>query len=438
MGSRRNQSFAVDTRLLLVQGVAAARAGESSEARRYLERLLRAGGEPEEIVEACLWLSYLSSDEAEKRHYLEEILARRPGEPRARRALAILDGRLQHDEIVDPDRLQPVEAGPLETAGRRFSCPRCASPLVFAPDGAALYCEHCRYQHLLDQAEAIGEQDFVVTMARAEGHRQPVGLRAFTCEGCAAPFLLSPASLTFTCPYCDATYALADEAIQSLVPPDAIIPFALTEAAAQKAVDGWLRAHRLPGRALARPLYLPLWTFDVGGAIHWSGYRQQRRTSAPVGAEAPVFVPERQEGDYAILLDNYPVPACKTLPSALQPLLQQFSFEAAVTFDPGYLANWPAQTYEVTVGDASLQARRAAFQQHEELVRRSLARLQQVRLSPAHIDILSYRLVLVPLWLGHYDYESSRYAVAANGQTGTVLGEQPAPGLRRWLARLRG
>jgi DNA-directed RNA polymerase subunit RPC12/RpoP len=438
MGSRRNQSFAVDTRLLLVQGVAAARAGESSEARRYLERLLRAGGEPEEIVEACLWLSHLSSDEAEKRHYLEEILARRPGEPRARRALAILDGRLQPEEIVDPERLHPAEAAPLETTGRRFSCPRCASRLVFTPDGAALHCEHCGYRHLLEQAGAIGEQDFVVTMARDEGHRQPVGLRAFTCQGCAAPFLLGPASLTFTCPYCDATYALGDVGIQSLVPPDAIIPFALTEAAAQKAVDGWLRAQRLPGRALAHPLYLPLWTFDVGGAIHWSGYRQQYRGAAPFDAERPAFVPEREEGDYAILLDDYPVPACKTLPSALHPLLQQFSFAAAVPFDPDYLANWPAQTYQVTVGDASLQARRAAFQQHEELVRRSLARLQQLHLSPAHIDILSYKLLLVPIWLGHYDYRSTRYAVAVNGQTGAVLGEQPAPGLRRWLARPRG
>jgi hypothetical protein len=436
MGRRRNQSFAVDTRLLLVQGDAAARAGDVAEARRYLERLLRAEPQPDEFVEACLWLSRLSTGEAEKRHYLEEILAVRPGEPRARRDLALLDGRLQPEDVVDPDRLPPAPIAVQESGARRFTCPRCAARLVFTPDGASLYCEHCGYGQAPPAAAGAGEQDFIVTMARAEGHRQPVSLRALTCDSCTASFLLAPATLSLTCPYCEATYALAPDSVESLIPPDVIIPFTTGEAAAQRAVDGWMRDRRLPGRALVRPLYLPLWTFDVGGAIQWSGFRQQRRSIQPIDREGPLFEPVREEGEYAILLDDYPVPACKTLPEALHPLLQQFSWAAAVAFTLDYLANWPAQSYEVTVGDASLAARRAAFQKHETGVRRSLARLQQVTLSPAHIDILSYRLALVPLWLGHYPHEGKRYAVAVNGQTAAVLGEEP-PGLRRWLSRLK-
>lgn len=434
MGRRRNQSFAVDTRLLLVQGKAAARAGDVAEARRYLERLLRADHQPDEFVEACLWLSRLSTDEAEKRHYLEEILAVRPGEPRARRELALLDGRLQPGDIVDPDRLPPASVAVEESGARRFSCPRCASRLVFTPDGEALYCEHCGYGQAPPAAGNAEEQDFIVTMARAEGHRRPVSLRAFTCDSCSASFHLSPATLSLTCPFCDATYALAAASVESLIPPDVIIPFVVDQAGAQRAVDGWMRAQRLRGRAIAHPVYLPVWTFDVGGAIRWSGYRQQRRGAQPFDLEGASFEQVREEGDYAILLDDYPVAACKTLPEALHPLLQQFHWEDALAFATDYLASWPAQSYEITVGDASLAARRAAFQEYEDRVRRSLGRLQQVTLSPAHIDILSFRLALVPLWLAYFQHEGKRYAVAANGRTGDVTGAAP-PGLRRWFWR---
>lgn len=185
-------------------------------------------------------------------------------------------------------------------------------------------------------------------------------------------------------------------------------------------------------------LYLPVWTFDVGGAIRWSGYRQVQRTPGRIDVDGPAFVPQREEGDYAVLLDDYPVAASKMLPATLHPLLRRFDFDAAVPFEASYLANWPAQTYEINVGDASLAARRAAFKQHEDKVRRSLARLQQVRLSPAHIDILSYKLVLVPLWLAHFEHDGQRYTVAVDGQTGALLGEEPPRGLRGRLSRLFG
>src|SRR5690606_13474333 len=278
MGGRRNQSFAVDTRMLLVRGVAAARAGEVGEARRYLEQLLRAEHEPEEFAEACLWLSRISDDPAEKRHYLEEILARRPGEPRARRDLAILDGRLSPDQIVDPDRLAAADATTQEAEARRYTCPRCAARLVFTPDGEALYCEHCGHGQTPEQSGATAERDFIVTMARAEGHRQPVALLSFQCDGCAASFMLAPNTLSLTCPYCDATYSLGHGAAEELIPPDGIVPFRMDEAAAQKRVDRWLREQKVRGRALVHPLYLPVWTFDVGGAIRWSGYRQARQS----------------------------------------------------------------------------------------------------------------------------------------------------------------
>ena len=107
-----------NVRDLLVRGVAAANAGDAEEARFYLEWVLIAGANEDQMMEAWLWLAEVSEG-AEKRDYLEEILSRRPAHARARRLLALLDGRLQAEEIVDPEKL----AERPERAGARAGCP---------------------------------------------------------------------------------------------------------------------------------------------------------------------------------------------------------------------------------------------------------------------------------------------------------------------------
>src|SRR5690554_6104979 len=138
-----------NVRDLLTRGVAAAKAGDKEEARFYLEWLLITNPTDDQRAEAWLWLAIISDEEEEKRHFLDEILSRNPAHARARRQLAILQGRLQPDDIVNPETLaararsnEPAQAEP----ARRFTCPRCASRLVFTPDGSSLHCEHCDYR----------------------------------------------------------------------------------------------------------------------------------------------------------------------------------------------------------------------------------------------------------------------------------------------------
>ena len=56
-------------------------------------------------------MSEVLDDPAEKRKALENCLANDLQHTRARRSLAILEGRLKADEIVNPDRLPPTPAG---------------------------------------------------------------------------------------------------------------------------------------------------------------------------------------------------------------------------------------------------------------------------------------------------------------------------------------
>src|SRR5512136_897629 len=97
-------------RELLVRGVAAAKTGQAQdkeEARFYLEWVLRIGDATlDQKTTAWLWLSQIEDDPRKKRDCLENVLAADPANGPARRGLAILDGRLKAEDVIDPN--QPI------------------------------------------------------------------------------------------------------------------------------------------------------------------------------------------------------------------------------------------------------------------------------------------------------------------------------------------
>jgi len=423
MSLKRNErrSRSTDVRYLLMRGEIAAKEGDREEAEHYLEWVLRTESNEAEKIEAWYWLAVASEDPGQKRSYLEEVLVRKPLHARARRQLAILDGRLKEEEIVNPDALSPATGGgPQATEGHRFLCPHCAARMVFTPDGESLYCEHCGYGQAPQSGnDAVNEQDFVVTMATARGHRRPEAMQAFHCEGCAASFLLAPETLSVTCPYCDATYSVQTRELRELIPPHGIIPFTIDEADAQRRVDRWLDRQNIAGRAPVHGLYLPVWTFDIGGAIGWQGHEWQHKQSTK--RWRPI------SGSYSVFYDDYLVPGCETLPAGLaRAAIERFDLAQVVSFERAYLAAWPAQTYEINVGDASLAARRGVMERkRRDVLARLDGKVSKIRLSTAEMAVDSYKLLLLPLWIGRYTLAGQTYTVVANGQTGAVGGKRP-------------
>ena len=57
-------------------------------------------------------------------------------------------------------------------------------------------------------------------------------------------------------------------------------------------------------------------------------------------------------------------------------------------------------------------------------------------MNTAGLVVNSYKLVLLPIWLGCYQYKDETFPVEVNGQTGTVAGQVPRSRLQRALATL--
>jgi len=417
------------TRDFLVHGIAAAKAKEADEARRYLERALNTEPDFDQKIEILWWLSEISTDPVEQRRLVEDILANQPTESRARRKIAILDGRLKPDKIVDPDRIPAPAAGELAVDANRFICPKCGGRMSFAPDGQSLTCEYCESRESLKRAGSadVAEQEFVSAMATAQGHQSPAAFQTFTCRGCSASFVLSASQITLTCPYCDSSYVVRQEEAAEFITPGGVVPFRINENQARQALAAWMRenlsdldVHVARGSAI----YLPAWTFDLTGNLAWRGYKPAKR-GKPI---------EPISGTYPVLENDLLIPATRRLSQTCQAELAHFDLSTLVPFDERFLASWPAETYQLSAADASLEARRLALAKLQGELQISLDRpVNDLTVSSSGLSVSTFRLVLLPVWLNHYTSGEKRYEVVINGYNGAVRAEKPAGSFARWL-----
>ena len=103
---------------LLRTGVIEARAGNIDTARRYLDRAIYMTGSYDVIEEAWYWMGEITVDPVEKRKALENCLAHDMRHTRARRALAILDGKLKEEDVVSEPPSSILRAAPKKRFGR--------------------------------------------------------------------------------------------------------------------------------------------------------------------------------------------------------------------------------------------------------------------------------------------------------------------------------
>lgn len=421
---------------LLRQAIIHAKAGEYEAARRYLVRALDLADDRETRVWANYWMSKVVDDPAQKRACLEETLAYEPTHPEARRELAILDGRLKPEALVNPDALPALSREPQRAQADRFTCPQCGGRMVYAPDGRSLYCEYCTRNQTLSSQAVQEEQDFILTMATAQGHQVAVAVQTLTCQGCGAQFVLPPQELTGACAYCGSNHVVrgSGQALQ----PDSILPMRLNQRQAVQALVGWVQSQGIqPERKVQPPrgMYLPLWTFDIAGTIPWSGYIVRSKRNAGL-AEEREFV----QGEKGIFFDDICVPGAPKLADLLPKIAASFPMNEAVPYDPRYLAGWPAELPQTSLAQASLEARQQAAFRARAFIERDFGSdyITELTYNTARVSVATFKLVLVPLWLTALPFQGGEFPVLIDGVRGSVYCELPARGLRGFFQKMFG
>ncbi len=412
-------------RRLMHSAITAMKSGENNLANKYLERVFITARDHDVLADAWFYLSEITEEKEEKRKALEEALSYRMTHARARRSLAILDGKLKADEVINADRIPAPATEDREGNAERFMCPNCGARMSFSPDGQTLSCDFCaKGEGVATEGETFEEQDFFTAMATLRGHSKPVARKVFHCEGCGAEFLLPPDSLSAACAYCASPHVVSHNEIRELLDPDAIIPHAFEQRGATQLLVEWVQENNFTphGKVIPpRGFYLPVWTFDIGGAIRYHGQRYEEQT---IGFQTKMVL-KTEKGDYPVFIDDLVIPANHKHKKYISRLVETYNLREAKPYDARYLANWPAEAYEIALGDASLEARSQANKRYKKEVALRMSYLAKLKTSSENLAIDSYKLLMLPVWMTTYPYGEKDYLVLINGENGIVQGELP-------------
>jgi len=427
---------------LLRSGIIEAKSGHREAARRYLDRAAYISNDHDVLAETWFWMSQVLDDATEKRKALENCLANDLHHARARRALAVLDGKLKADEIVDPDKIPSAPEGLHAANADRFMCPKCGGRMSFAPDGGSLVCEYCaRNQKFAAQPGTATEKDFIIAMATARGHGKPLNQQVFHCEGCGCEFILPPNQISSTCVYCGSPHVVNWESEEQLLAPDGIIPHAFDQQRAMKHLIEWVDRNKVkPEKKIEFPrgVYLPLWTFDLGGSLDYTGEKADD-SEIQFGRKYQKMI--RVKDSYPVQVNDLPIPAARKLSAVFLKLIPTFELRAIKPYEPGYLANWPAEVYDIPMAEASLDARARGLARYKSELPVLLEPVRLISASSANMTVDSFRLNLLPVWMTELPFDGRDHLVLINGWNGEVRSDLPdkankSGGLMEWLGDL--
>ncbi|MFN8387788.1 MAG: hypothetical protein U0X92_15405, partial [Anaerolineales bacterium] len=189
---------------------------------------------------------------------------------------------------------------------------------------------------------------------------------------------------------------------------------------------------------LPRGVYLPLWTFDLGGEIRYTG-EVIENTDDIFGQGARETRMRRVSDSYPVLINDLPIPAARKLSGVFQQLIPTFELKAVKPYEAGYLANWPAEVYDIPMAEASLDARVQALARYKRELPAIIAPARLISTSSSNMMVESFRLTLLPVWMTELPFGGREHLVLINGWTGETrsdLPEKESSGLMEWLGDL--
>jgi DNA-directed RNA polymerase subunit RPC12/RpoP len=342
-----------------------------------------------------------------------------------------------------------VSGPPTETAALgKFACPACGAEALWDPAKQALVCPFCGTTSpaTLDaDTGKIVEHDLVAALRGLgdEARGWSIEKRYVKCQSCQAISVLDPARQAQRCEFCGSAQLVPYEQTKASFRPESVLPFRVAE---DKARDGirawygklWLAPNALKRRALTdtvKGVYLPYWTFDARVEADWTAEAGHYYYTTETYTDGSGRLQTRQvqqvrwrpaAGHVSHFFDDDLVCASVGVHPNLVRGIEPFPTKELKPYDPGYVAGWVVERYQIDLVAAATAAREAMDQKLRQVCAAQIPgdtfRNLDVR---ADYSGQTFKHILAPIWLLTYSYGAKAYQAAMNGFTGAISGEYP-------------
>ncbi len=337
---------------------------------------------------------------------------------------------------------------------KQFPCVKCGGPLVFMPGSTHLKCPYCNTENDIpidkDDKSYLTEHDYLKALQDEEAHQQTDSAYptqdVVRCTYCGANTTISERKTSDLCPYCAHPLAMTNLSKVRLN-VQALLPFQINS---DKAVDiyrNWVKSRwfapndfkwRATRGEAMKGIYMPYWTYD---AIATSYYTGQRGDVYYVTQMVPVTVNGRTQmqaqqvprirwtrvsGNVQVGFDDILIPAAKSVPPEIQDGLKPWNLQKLAPFRREFLAGFVTETYQVELKDGFGLAKERMQPHIMGAIQQDIGGDQQrVDSQKTQYAKVTFKHILLPVWLSAYAYGGETYRFTINAQTGEVSGNRP-------------
>jgi len=331
---------------------------------------------------------------------------------------------------------------------KELKCTNCGALLVFKPGTNSLVCEYCGANNEIPvTAQPPEEIDYDAFIRDCYDTEDMQTVLLAHCESCGAETTLPPNVTASDCPFCGSNLVVKGASTSQIVKPKGVLPFKIDRNNALQLFNNWLRSLWFAPNNLVRfalqeekliGIYIPYWTYDSQTNSRYTGMRGINYTDyvmQPVTVNGKTTVRQVPVtkirwtpvgGAVNVAFDDILVVACTSLPKGYVETLEPFDLQNLLPFDEKYLSGFRAERYQVDVKSGLVTAK----QKMDVAIRRAVCTQiggdhQQINTLHSEFYSITFKHVLLPIWISSYRYRNKVYRFVINGRTGKVRGERP-------------
>ncbi len=330
--------------------------------------------------------------------------------------------------------------------------------LQYAPGTESLTCSHCGVANLIAASKVlVHEEDYLGAIQALRDQAETVDVLTVKCSACGAESTLPPDITADRCPFCS-NPVVAVRSSRKLIRPESLLPFRISREQAVGLFGTWIGGLWFAPGSLRREaggvrlvgIYVPAWTYDSRTTSDYTGQRGDDYWETETYWDTETYT--ETEGDHTVTktrqvmktrqvcktrwssaagqvgnaFDDVFVLATGSLPMDLATKLEPWDLQNLAPFQEEYLSGFVAESYRIGLEEGFTQAQQTMRPAIEQAVCQDIGGdHQQIEsLATRYYDV-TFKHLLLPVWLCAYSYHGVVYRFVVNARTGELHGQRP-------------
>ena len=337
----------------------------------------------------------------------------------------------------------------MSTTGlKQFPCAVCGADIVWDPALSAQRCANCGATAAVQRpTTAVREQEFAAWARTAAGEQELQEVLVVRCADCGGETTFGENVVAGQCAFCASPIA-AHGVSRKVIKPAALLPFRITRAQALERFAAWIGSRWFAPSALKklavaesqrlRGVYIPFWTYDAATTTVYTGERGVDYTVSETYTtqeNGRTVVKTRTvtktrwssaSGTVENRFDDVLVCASGSVPESIVRKLEPWDMESLVPYEDSYVAGFESESYRLDLAgglEAAKEIMRGEI--HQTICADIGGDHQRVSSAESEYRDITFKHLLLPLWLCVYRFRDRVFRFVVNARTGEVQGERP-------------